>query len=181
LRNVPSRSSAKACRSSACEGGLAGPGRPDEDRRPQTAHVAEQRLPTLPRDRARHLHIHAGRDRLDRCPRGAGIRGKVRLGEHDNRRGAGAPREGELATGGLKAIEGTLGLGRDGAIRDLSGYDAVILWRKHLRGDRRALELLVEYNRADVVHLKTMLEICYDRLASYATLAIPAKPRGRPS
>lgn len=69
-------------------------------------------------------------------------------------------------TGGLKPIEATLGLVRDPAIRDLSGYDAVILWRKHLRGDRRALDLLVEYNRADVLHLKTILEMCYDRLAS---------------
>jgi uncharacterized protein YprB with RNaseH-like and TPR domain len=77
-------------------------------------------------------------------------------------------------TGGLKAIEAAFGLERNSAIRDLSGYDAVILWRKHLRGDRRALELLIEYNRADVVHLKTILEICYDRLASEGLA--PAKP-----
>jgi len=73
-------------------------------------------------------------------------------------------------TGGLKAIEGALGLGREPAIRDLSGYDAVLLWRRHRRGDRRALDLLVEYNRADVVHLKTILELCAERLAA-ATLA----------
>jgi uncharacterized protein YprB with RNaseH-like and TPR domain len=60
-------------------------------------------------------------------------------------------------TGGLKAVEAGLGLQRDPAVRDLSGFDAVILWRKHLRGDRRALELLIEYNRADVVHLTTIL------------------------
>ncbi len=69
-------------------------------------------------------------------------------------------------TGGLKAIEASLGLERDAAVRDLSGFDAVILWRRYLRGDRRALDLLVEYNRADVVHLKTMMEVCYNRLAS---------------
>lgn len=69
-------------------------------------------------------------------------------------------------TGGLKVIEAWLGLQRDLAVRDLSGFDAVILWRRYLRGDRRALGLLVEYNRADVVHLKTILQICYDRLAA---------------
>ena len=69
-------------------------------------------------------------------------------------------------TGGLKTIEAALGLQRDSAVRDLSGFDAVILWRRHLRGDRQALDRLVEYNRADVVHLKTILDICYDRLAT---------------
>ena len=69
-------------------------------------------------------------------------------------------------TGGLKPIEATLGLVRDAAIRDLSGYAAVHLWRRHLRGDRRALELLIAYSRADALHLKTILETCYDRLAA---------------
>jgi len=69
-------------------------------------------------------------------------------------------------TGGLKAIEAALGLQRDPEVRDLSGFDAVVLWRKHLRGDRRALDLLVEYNRADVVHLKTILATCYDQLVT---------------
>jgi uncharacterized protein YprB with RNaseH-like and TPR domain len=69
-------------------------------------------------------------------------------------------------TGGLKAIEASLGLQRDPAVRDLSGFDAVILWRRYLRGDRQALDLLVQYNRADVVHLKTIMELCYDRLAT---------------
>ncbi len=71
-------------------------------------------------------------------------------------------------TGGLKVIEGTLGLERDSTIRDLTGFDAVLLWQRYRRGDRRALDLLVEYNRADVVHLKTVMEICYDRLATEA-------------
>ena len=69
-------------------------------------------------------------------------------------------------TGGLKAIEAALGLQRDLAVRDLSGFDAVLLWRRYRRGDRRALDLLVQYNTADVVHLKTIMETCYDRLAS---------------
>jgi len=79
-------------------------------------------------------------------------------------------------TGGLKAIEGTLGLQRDAAVRDFSGFDAVILWRRHLRGDRQALDLLIEYNRADVVHLQTILQICYERLAAEAFTRIGARP-----
>jgi hypothetical protein len=81
-------------------------------------------------------------------------------------------------TGGLKAIEAALGLQRDRDVRDLSGFDAVLLWRRHLRGDRRALDLLVQYNRADVVHLKSIMEICYDRLAR-ETAALLSGPNPR--
>ncbi len=69
-------------------------------------------------------------------------------------------------TGGLKAIEAALGLSRAAAIRDLAGFDAVRLWHRHLRGDRKALDLLVEYNQADVVHLHTILRICCERLTT---------------
>ncbi|HYL81087.1 MAG TPA: ribonuclease H-like domain-containing protein [Candidatus Acidoferrum sp.] len=79
-------------------------------------------------------------------------------------------------TGGLKAIEAALGLQRDPSVRDLSGFDAVLLWRRHLRGDRQALDLLVEYNRADVVNLKTILDLCYDRLATEASMRFGAPP-----
>ncbi len=79
-------------------------------------------------------------------------------------------------TGGLKAIEGSLGLERDLAVRDLSGFDAVLLWRRYLRGDRRALDLLVEYNRADVVHLKAIMETCYGRLSMQASKRFGAPP-----
>jgi uncharacterized protein YprB with RNaseH-like and TPR domain len=65
----------------------------------------------------------------------------------------------------LRRVTKKLGLQRDRDVRDLSGFDAVLLWRRHLRGDRRALDLLVQYNRADVVHLKSIMELCYDRLA----------------
>ncbi|MGD0264816.1 MAG: ribonuclease H-like domain-containing protein [Candidatus Methylomirabilota bacterium] len=80
--------------------------------------------------------------------------------------------------GGLKAIEASLGLQRDLAVRDLSGFDAVLLWRRYLRGDRQALDLLVQYNRADVVHLRTIMEICYDRLAT-ETRTLFRAPRSR--
>lgn len=67
--------------------------------------------------------------------------------------------------GGLKAVEERWGLGRPSQVKGLSGHDAVILWAKHLRGDRCALEQLIEYNREDVVHLKTIAEIAYDKLS----------------
>lgn len=65
--------------------------------------------------------------------------------------------------GGLKAIERRLGLRRDDAIADISGEDAVRLWREHQRGSAEALELLVAYNRADVENLEVLMDIAYQR------------------
>lgn len=67
--------------------------------------------------------------------------------------------------GGLKVVEEKWGLRRPSQVKELSGRDAVILWAKHLRGDRCALEQLIEYNREDVVHLKPIAEIAYDKLS----------------
>ncbi|ELY53145.1 ribonuclease H-like domain-containing protein [Natronococcus jeotgali] len=64
--------------------------------------------------------------------------------------------------GGLKAIERELGIGRE--MPDLSGRDAVRLWREYERGDDAALERLVEYNRADTENMKPLLELVADRL-----------------
>jgi uncharacterized protein YprB with RNaseH-like and TPR domain/predicted nuclease with RNAse H fold len=67
--------------------------------------------------------------------------------------------------GGLKEIERQFGLQRSDAIADIGGYDATVLWAKYLRGDRSALDRLIAYNTADVVHLRALMEICYDRLS----------------
>jgi uncharacterized protein YprB with RNaseH-like and TPR domain/predicted nuclease with RNAse H fold len=67
--------------------------------------------------------------------------------------------------GGLKEIERSFGLARKESIADIGGYDATVLWAKHLRGDRGALNRLIEYNTADVVHLRALMEICYDKLS----------------
>ena len=67
--------------------------------------------------------------------------------------------------GGLKSIEESLGLRRPAEVEDLTGYDATVLWAKHLRGDKRALESLIQYNTEDVVHLKAIMEVAYDRLS----------------
>ena len=68
--------------------------------------------------------------------------------------------------GGLKAVEENLGLKRPKGLEEISGYDATVLWSKYLRGDNAALELLIQYNTEDVVHLKAIMEISYDRLCN---------------
>lgn len=67
--------------------------------------------------------------------------------------------------GGLKEIESKLGISRPDAVKDVTGYDATVLWSKYLRGDRDALQQLVAYNTEDVVHLKAIMEIAYDSLS----------------
>jgi uncharacterized protein YprB with RNaseH-like and TPR domain/predicted nuclease with RNAse H fold len=68
--------------------------------------------------------------------------------------------------GGLKEIEKQFGIKRAEAVRDINGFDATVLWSKYLRGDRSALEQLIGYNTEDVVHLKALMEMSYDRLAA---------------
>ncbi len=46
----------------------------------------------------------------------------------------------------------------------MNGYDAVLLWRRWLRGDSRALELLLQYNREDTVNLLPLAERIYKLL-----------------
>ncbi len=67
--------------------------------------------------------------------------------------------------GGLKSIERQLGIGRAEEIDGLTGFDAVILWRRYIGlGDSGALERLIEYNKADVVNLKPLAEFAYTRM-----------------
>ena len=67
--------------------------------------------------------------------------------------------------GGLKSIETALGLKRADSVEDLGGHDATVLWSKYLRGDKEALGQLIQYNTEDVVNLKPIMEITYDRLS----------------
>jgi uncharacterized protein YprB with RNaseH-like and TPR domain/predicted nuclease with RNAse H fold len=67
--------------------------------------------------------------------------------------------------GGLKSVEEKFGLKRAESVEGLTGYDATVLWVKHLRGEKSALEQLIQYNTEDVVHLKAIMEIAYDRLS----------------
>jgi uncharacterized protein YprB with RNaseH-like and TPR domain len=65
-------------------------------------------------------------------------------------------------TGGLKQIESAVGIDRGRP--DISGEDAVRLWREYERGDEDALETLVSYNRDDAANLETLMDLVADRL-----------------
>jgi uncharacterized protein YprB with RNaseH-like and TPR domain len=71
--------------------------------------------------------------------------------------------------GGLKTIEKEFGICRDQSVEDVDGHEATVLWSRHLRGDRAALQQLITYNSEDVVHLKAIMEMSYDRLAKQAS------------
>ena len=59
--------------------------------------------------------------------------------------------------GGFKAVERRLGIDRK--LTGVSGRDAIDLWWRYINDrDTRALEMLLEYNREDVVNLKTLRE-----------------------
>jgi len=61
--------------------------------------------------------------------------------------------------GGLKRIERETGIERDEGIRGMDGFDAVRLWKAYQWGDNRALQILLEYNAADVVNLEPLMEL----------------------
>jgi uncharacterized protein YprB with RNaseH-like and TPR domain/predicted nuclease with RNAse H fold len=67
--------------------------------------------------------------------------------------------------GGLKELERNLGIVRKESVAEMGGYEATVLWAKYLRGDRSALDQLIDYNTEDVVHLKAIMEICYDEMS----------------
>jgi hypothetical protein len=65
-------------------------------------------------------------------------------------------------TGGLKAVEGEVGIERERP--DISGEDAVRLWREHEAGRDGALDTLIDYNREDAVNLRALADRATDRL-----------------
>jgi len=59
--------------------------------------------------------------------------------------------------GGFKAVEKQLGIDRK--LTEVNGYEAVRLWWRYIDYfDLDALNLLLEYNKEDVVNLKTLKE-----------------------
>ena len=59
--------------------------------------------------------------------------------------------------GGLKAVEMRLGIGR--SLPDMDGYMAVQLWWDYVnRNNFRSLQMLLDYNREDVMNLHTLRE-----------------------
>ena len=64
--------------------------------------------------------------------------------------------------GGLKAVERQLGIER--RLKDVNGYEAVKLWWKYVDSfDLDALNKLLEYNREDIINLKTLKALLLDR------------------
>jgi uncharacterized protein YprB with RNaseH-like and TPR domain len=59
--------------------------------------------------------------------------------------------------GGFKAVERQLGIHRE--LQGVSGYQAVLLWHQYQRyNDQDALDMLLQYNKEDVVNLRTLRE-----------------------
>jgi uncharacterized protein YprB with RNaseH-like and TPR domain len=73
--------------------------------------------------------------------------------------------------GGLKAVERSLGLARDATIEGVDGFEAVWLWHRWRRGDRKALRKLLLYNLTDVVNLVELVETAIG--LKYPQLAFP--------
>ena len=66
--------------------------------------------------------------------------------------------------GGLKKIEKTFGISR-GALEDLDGYSAVLLWKKYAKTKKiEYLETLLAYNNEDVINLEFLLHKAYNLL-----------------
>ncbi|MFT4244815.1 MAG: ribonuclease H-like domain-containing protein [Candidatus Woesearchaeota archaeon] len=59
--------------------------------------------------------------------------------------------------GGLKRIERDLGITRNEEISQIDGLEAVRLWKRYQRGDKKALELLKKYNIEDIENLELLL------------------------
>lgn len=68
--------------------------------------------------------------------------------------------------GGLKAIEARLGIVRSEETTGLGGFDAVRLWSDYTDGNEDALDLLLAYNREDVVNLERLADFAYGTLRS---------------
>lgn len=57
--------------------------------------------------------------------------------------------------GGFKAVERQLGIPR--RLTEINGYEAIRLWWQYVNNyDHNALDILLEYNKEDVLNLKTL-------------------------
>ena len=68
-------------------------------------------------------------------------------------------------TGGLKKIEQEIGISRGEELEGVSGADALVLWSQYRKtGDEQFKDILLEYNAEDVLNLKPLAQLIYDRL-----------------
>jgi uncharacterized protein YprB with RNaseH-like and TPR domain len=83
--------------------------------------------------------------------------------------------------GGLKGAERQLGIGRPDVLDGVDGFMAVRLWRAHRAGASTALDTLLRYCLEDVVNLKPLLAVTFNRLTSGMPLAVaPIEDDTRP-
>jgi len=68
--------------------------------------------------------------------------------------------------GGLKTIEHQVGLKRPTETQGLNGWDAVQLWQEWQTGSVAALDLLLAYNREDVINLAPLMQLAFERMKS---------------
>jgi uncharacterized protein len=78
--------------------------------------------------------------------------------------------------GGLKSIEGQLGIGRQGTLRQVDGFMAVILWREYKRGNQAALDTLIRYNLEDVVNLQYLADQVYNKNLARLPIQVDSLP-----
>ena len=64
--------------------------------------------------------------------------------------------------GGLSFIERQVGIERDRP--NLSGEDAVRLWREYERGNETSLDTLIDYNQEDVMNLEALMDVVTSQL-----------------
>lgn len=74
--------------------------------------------------------------------------------------------------GGLKGAERQLGILRPDALEGVDGFMAVLLWRAHRAGSATALDTLLRYCLEDVVNLKPLLALTYNRMTAGLPLDI---------
>ncbi len=68
-------------------------------------------------------------------------------------------------TGGLKSIEKELGIKRADEVANMQGAQAVYLWQLwKSTGEKKYLDLLVQYNEEDILNLKPLAEYAYKGL-----------------
>lgn len=78
--------------------------------------------------------------------------------------------------GGLKRIEAQLGLEREGDLKDVNGFMAILLWREYRRGNPTALDTLIRYNLEDVVNMQYLADIVYNEAVSKLPILVEPLP-----
>lgn len=70
--------------------------------------------------------------------------------------------------GGLKRIEKEIGISRPEEVKDISGGDAVLLWKKWwATRNEKYLRQLIQYNMEDILNLKPLAEFVVNKLKSH--------------